>query len=109
MRKAMIGALVCCALAGCEPVVPPSKHFDRETWLATPGTSRYVMVNDLVNRKVLIGMTRDQVNTLLGPASFDSPEYPRYMTYVVEDLTVLDVRFAAAEPHLVERVFPRQM
>ena len=109
MHKLMFGALVSCALAGCDPLGWPSKHFDHETWWTTPETSRYVMVNDLVDRKVLSGLTRDQVKALLGPASFDSPGYPGYMTYVVKEVTVLDVRFAATEPHLVEKVFSRQM
>jgi hypothetical protein len=66
-------------------------------------------VNDLVDRNVLNALTRNQVKALLGPASFDSPQYPGYMTYVGKADTVLDVRFAATEPHLVEKAFSRQM
>ena len=110
MRKWMlIVALVLCALAGCDPVGWPSKHFDRETWLKTPEASRHVMVKDLIDRKILDGLTRDQVKALLGIPSFDSPGYPGYMTYVVKEVSVLDIRFAASEPHLVERVFTRVM
>jgi hypothetical protein len=109
MRKLIFGAVVSFALAGCDPLGWPSKHFDHETWLRTPETSRYVMVNDLVDRKVLNGLARDQVKALLGPASFDSLEYPGCMTYVVKEVSVLDVRFAATQPHLVEKVFSRQM
>jgi len=109
MRKLMVGALVSCAVVGCGPLGSSSKHFDHETWLTTPETSRYVMVNDLVDRKVLNALTRDQVKALLGPPSFGSPEYPGYMTYVVKVDTVLDVRFAATDQHLVEKAFSRQM
>lgn len=46
------------------------QEFDRETWLAPDPTGegrRYSMLGSLLGLHPLIGMTRDEVETLLGP------------------------------------------
>ncbi|MFL6626294.1 MAG: hypothetical protein ACJ8G1_07595 [Vitreoscilla sp.] len=106
MRRLTFAAIVSCSLMGCDSSGQAPTHFDRKTWLATPARSREMMATDLVDRKVLVGLTLDQVKALLGPPSFESSGY---VTYVVQDVTVLDIRFSAIEPHLVETVFTRVM
>lgn len=52
--------------------------FDRARWAACahyPHVERYLMLDDLLARHPLVGMTRDEVTTLLGPFH-DEPDYP---------------------------------
>jgi hypothetical protein len=52
--------------------------FDKAQWVACahfPSTARYMMIDDLLANHPLVGMTRDEVVTLLGPFH-DEPDYP---------------------------------
>jgi hypothetical protein len=49
------------------------------------------MVRDLVDRQLLVGRTREQVEELLGPPGFGSPGYITYIVKVDSPVvTILD-------------------
>lgn len=55
--------------------------FDHAQWVACghfPSTDRYMMLDDLLAKHALVGMTRDEVVALLGPFHHDpdEPDYP---------------------------------
>lgn len=69
-----LGALlVILFLAACEePSSWPQEMFSSETWRATSEAQRYVFARDIVERQVLIGLTSEQVSSILGAESSGS-------------------------------------
>jgi hypothetical protein len=71
-RKAGVAAIVLLTvsicLSGCSdmPLFWPDEEFDAQKWKSTPELQRYVFANDLVDGK-LIGLTRAQIEAMLGP------------------------------------------
>ncbi|MCC6409894.1 MAG: hypothetical protein IT453_22260 [Planctomycetes bacterium] len=54
-------------------------QFSNQLWLATAkdkSGTRYLMLDDLLKRHPLVGLTRDEVVALLGP--FEPPGYPGF-------------------------------
>jgi hypothetical protein len=86
MKKACIASLILLTAiqASCGyTAFWPSDRFDSARWRSTKQDQRYRMVNDLMNRHLLIGLDRTQVEALLGPAG--SWGLGRnYCTYVVK-------------------------
>ena len=110
VHRLLVSVVICCCLIGCDLFGWPSTPFDHVVWLRTADASRYVMVRDIVDRQLLVGRTREQVEELLGPPGFGSPGYITYIVKVDSPVvTILDVRFATTEPHGVERVFTRSL
>jgi hypothetical protein len=65
------------------------------------------MVNDLIDRHVLVGLTSDELERVLGPPGSRDPESGDY-TYIVKlggpgfnQVYILDVRFDAATKKVV--------
>lgn len=77
----------------------PTKGFDAEEWKNNP-KERYTMSDDVVNSKILIGKTRDEVILLLGNDFRESGDnqIEYHMGYVPDgvlgsDLLILDINF----------------
>jgi outer membrane protein assembly factor BamE (lipoprotein component of BamABCDE complex) len=85
-----------------------SEPFTPAAWKESPAGERGRFVSDLVSRKVLLGLRRDEVRCLLGDPGYEGKEY---WTYVVErrvrgfdSLRVLHVEFAGES---VSRAYQR--
>ncbi len=61
----------------------PLRVFTAAEWKTLVPEERYVFVNDLMSRRVLDGMTRQNVAEVLGEPSFRAPD-GRYVTYIVK-------------------------
>lgn len=88
----------------------PSKNFESAKWMQTKEVERYIFVRDLLEKKLLMGLTRSQVVALLGPPSSE-PEGANYFAYVVKAdsgvLHSLDVELSAIDPRVVNAVLVR--
>jgi outer membrane protein assembly factor BamE (lipoprotein component of BamABCDE complex) len=71
-----------------------SELFHRQSWQASAEGKRYRFVNDLLERNLVIGKTREQVAALLGAPGFVSPD-KRYVTYVVKGTRTGKLSFAS--------------
>ena len=58
------------------------RDFDRAAWVKTPEEHRYVFTDDLIDRRILVGMSRSEVVALLGPPARNDPSE---IMYVVDD------------------------
>jgi hypothetical protein len=67
----------------------PSRNFDRKAWL-TDSDRRYEYTHDLINRKLLIGKTRAQVEQLLGANGDTSQSELYYYIGFRPELTGID-------------------
>ena len=78
--------------------------------MQTKEVERYIFVRDLLEKKLLMGLTRSQVVALLGPPSSE-PEGANYFAYVVKAdsgvLHSLDVELSAIDPRVVNAVLVR--
>lgn len=85
----------------------PTDRFDAAKWRSAKQEQRYKMVNDLIDRHLLIGLTPSELEQLLGPPT--SWGLGRaYCTYVVKvggtgfnQIFILDVGFDAATEKVV--------
>jgi hypothetical protein len=85
--RPILACLLLCCVIGCEerPEDWPRERFESGRWKALPPESRFVMVNDLIASKILMGRSKQSVITLLGPPSFAASD-GSYVTYVVKDV-----------------------
>lgn len=88
----------------------PMHRFDRATWMQAKESERFVFVRDLVDRKTLLGMSKQQVVALLGPASSDQ-DAEKYLAYIVKAdsglVYLLDIRFSEDASRVVNKVLIR--
>jgi hypothetical protein len=105
---------MCLLVVGCadRPDYWPTTAYDQAQWARSGQQQRYVFVRDLIRKKALIGLTRQQVHARLGAPSFDDGE-ANYITYVVKAdggvVHLLDIRFSDHGPAgVVADVFVRR-
>ena len=80
-RGAVLGLLLgTLVLASCD--TPPRK-FDSAEWKAGDATARGSMAQDLIDRKLLIGKSRAEVEGLLG-----KPDYPDADAHLYKVVTI---------------------
>src|SRR6267142_6643140 len=80
-RRALMGfLLVTVVLGSCD--TPPRK-FDSAEWKAGDATTRGSMAQDLIDRKLLIGKSRAEVEGLLG-----KPDYPDADAHLYKVVTI---------------------
>jgi hypothetical protein len=88
----------------------PSTKFDSGKWIQAKESERYIFARDLLDRKLLLGLTKTEVVALLGAPSSE-PQGASYFTYVIKADTgavhILDVRLSETEPRIVKEVFVR--
>jgi hypothetical protein len=92
----------------------PKQKFTTAEWTGAAEKKRYVFVRDILERKLLQGKTVTEVETLLGPPSFDGlKQLEQYITYVVklggsgfDSVFILDIRFNPTT-RIVEKAFIR--
>jgi len=65
-------------------------RFDRASWQSTDIYMRYIYVDDLIKRKILIGKTSSEAELLLGPPSSRSTSYLTYVTAKGSGFNVID-------------------
>jgi hypothetical protein len=58
------------------------REFEPQAWAKTPREERYVFTNDLIKNRRLIGKTRSEVISLLGPSGGNDLQS---IDYVVDD------------------------
>lgn len=64
----------------------PERTFTSSEWIRTPPAGRYVFVQDILRRQLLIGKTFDEVTGLLGKPTNDGRTQPeRYVEYLVQE------------------------
>ncbi len=80
----------------------PQDRFESTKWRSAKADQRYRMVNDLIDHRVLVGLTSDKLERVLGPPGSRNPESGDY-TYIVKlggpgfnQVHILDVGFDAA-------------
>jgi hypothetical protein len=79
----LILALVCLQASCNSPDNWPRDRFDAKRWHSVKEDERYPMVYDLINRRILIGLTTSEMQQLLGaPSSWGLQRL--YCTYVVK-------------------------
>jgi len=95
-------------------IFEPDRAFDSELWQAQDdnGTNysiptRESMIDDLLESEVLIGLTRSEVEELLGPAmaGLDAERWFYYVGSAVIDSVVLEVTFGEAGLVTAARTF----
>lgn len=98
---------------GCgeNPAAWPTVAFDKAKWATTEDEKRFVFARDLIEKKRLHGMSKQEVIDVLGSPSFADNQSP-YVTYVLKvsagNLYILDIRFKQRDKGLVvEDVFVR--
>jgi hypothetical protein len=64
----------------------PTDRFDAEQWKSASDGMRYRFVKDLIYRDLLNGLSRPQLEEMLGDPSFVARD-GRYATYLVKDRT----------------------
>jgi hypothetical protein len=86
-------------LLGCDGHSKDDRQFDSSAWKATAEGERYVFVDSLIERRILIGKKREEVMRELGQSSSVGEEDGRY-SYVIQydgsgysRVTILDVKF----------------
>lgn len=77
--------IVCFLLNGCSL---GHDKFDSEKWKVADASARAPMVNDLIERKLVIGKTKDEVVELLGLPDKSEPKWYKY--YVRERFLLFD-------------------
>jgi hypothetical protein len=96
MSRFLCFVLAFLLLAGCDyfPSVWPSGRFDAAMWRKATESERYVFAKDIVESKILLSRTKEEVIALLGQPSYESPTGD-YVTYVVKthSIFLLDIRF----------------
>jgi len=86
---AALAALSAAGLIGlgwyeASPVSWPREAFEAQKWRATPREDRYRQFRDLQERHRLVGLSRAEVESLLGPPDSTAPD-GRYLTYELKD------------------------
>lgn len=72
------------------------REFEQRSWASTPQEERYVFINDLVDKKLLIGKSRAEVISLLGePRAGDVASCDYLVDEGVWDPIVLRIEFDA--------------
>ncbi|MGO4702727.1 hypothetical protein [Dyella sp. 2RAB6] len=89
----------------------PERKFDPEAWKRTESNGRYVYATDLLDSRVLIGKSEDEVIALLGES--DLPRYAATIQYLIRHggvglrrIYILDLRFTNGK---VSRAFVRDV
>jgi hypothetical protein len=85
----------------------PNDQFDSAKWHNTKQDQRYRMVNSLITRKLLIGLTSSEVEQVLGPPDSWGQAH-EYCTYVVKvggtgfnQVFILDLGFDAVSAKVI--------
>lgn len=100
-------------LTGCDenPDSWSSVEFNKAKWARTTEEERFIFSRDLVAKRRLHGLSKQEVVSLLGPPSFDDGK-ATYITYVLKissgKVFLLDIRFKViADRLIVNDVFIR--
>ena len=94
--------LVAVVLSSCDA---PAKHFDSSEWKAGDPSARGAMAQDLMDRKLLIGKSRTDIEALLGkPDKHDADWYGYKVVTIARCRYVwecrMDVVFEQASDHV---------
>jgi len=87
-RKLYRGFLILVSLAATNACTTPSRPFDSTEWKQGNATTRGAMSADLINRRLLIGKSRVDVESLLG-----KPDRQDADTYDYKVITVARCRY----------------
>ena len=98
MKVFILMALSFFIIMGCDnPKNWPMAEFDQSSWLRSTENERYRWAQDIIDRHLLDGLTRNQVIDLLGAPSSQNLESIAYIVKTggsgFNQIYILDIRF----------------
>lgn len=96
------GGLVVWILKACSTISP--KAFDSRNWKAGNASSRGAMVQDLIDRKIIVGKAPEEVRDLLGQPDYQQVDWYGYKVVTIPRCRLWECRMDVGFDDSTKRV-----